>query len=223
MDKLKIVEVADPAHRDLEGKSIEALAQAAGSHPLDWFLDFGLKEDLGTLFTAELLNSDEAAVGRLIGDPDSHVALSDAGAHLTFLCDAGFGLHLIGHWARDRGLMTIGEAVRKLTSQPAALFGMRDRGRLAPGYAADLLLFDPAAISRGDSAASTICPPARAADHLGARHPRRLGQRRARRRCHRRAARGAAGPGAARLRGVTKARRSPAATGAKHLTRLASP
>ncbi len=149
-DKLKIVEVADPAHRDLEGKSIEALAQAAGRHPLDWFLDFGLEEDLGTLFTAELLNSDEAAVGRLIGDPDSHVALSDAGAHLTFLCDAGFGLHLIGHWARDRGLMTIGEAVRKLTSQPAALFGMRDRGRLAPGYAADLLLFDPAAIGRGD-------------------------------------------------------------------------
>jgi N-acyl-D-amino-acid deacylase len=149
-DKLKIVETADEAHRGLEGRSIAALAQEAGRHPLDWFLDFGLKEDLRTLFTAELLNSDENAVGRLISDPDSHVALSDAGAHLTFLCDAGFGLHLIGHWARDRGLITIGEAVRKLTSQPAALFGMRDRGRLAPGYAADLMLFDLAAIGRGE-------------------------------------------------------------------------
>jgi N-acyl-D-aspartate/D-glutamate deacylase len=149
-DKLTVVEVADPAHRALEGRSIAELAEAAGSHPLDWFLDLGLKEDLRTLFTAELLNSDEAAVGRLISDPDSHVALSDAGAHLTFLCDAGFGLHLIGHWARDRGVMTIAEAVRKLTSQPAALFGIRDRGRLAPGYAADLMLFDPAAIGRGE-------------------------------------------------------------------------
>jgi N-acyl-D-aspartate/D-glutamate deacylase len=150
-DKLKIVEVSDPAHRACEGRSIAELAATAGSHPLDWFLDFGLKEDLRTLFTAELLNSDEAAVGKLISDPDSHVALSDAGAHLTFLCDAGFGLHLIGHWARDRGVMTIAEAVRKLTSQPAALFGMRDRGRLAPGYAADLLLFDPATIGRGET------------------------------------------------------------------------
>jgi N-acyl-D-amino-acid deacylase len=149
-DKLKVVAVADPAHRAFEGRSIKELAEAAGSHPLDWFLDFGLKEDLRTLFTAELLNSDEAAVGRLISDPDSHVALSDAGAHLTFLCDAGFGLHLIGHWARDRGVITIAEAVRKLTSQPAALFGIRDRGRLAPGYAADLMLFDPASIGRGE-------------------------------------------------------------------------
>jgi N-acyl-D-amino-acid deacylase len=149
-DKLKIVEVADAANGALEGRSIAELAAAAGAEPLDWFLDFGLKEDLRTLFTAELLNSDEAAVGKLIGDPDSHVALSDAGAHLTFLCDAGFGLHLIGHWARDRGLITVGEAVRKLTSQPAALFGMRDRGRLAPGYAADLMLFDLAAIGRGE-------------------------------------------------------------------------
>jgi len=149
-DKLKIVEAADAANRGLEGRSIAELAAAAGKHPLDWFLDFGLKEDLRTLFTAELLNSDEAAVARLIGDPDNHVALSDAGAHLTFLCDAGFGLHLIGHWARDRGVMTIAEAVRKLTSQPAALFGMRDRGRLAAGCAADLMLFDPASIGRGE-------------------------------------------------------------------------
>ena len=149
-DKLKIVEVADAANGALEGRSIAELAAAAGADPLDWFLDFGLKEDLRTLFTAELLNSDEAAVGRLISDPDSHVALSDAGAHLTFLCDAAFGLYLIGHWARDRGVMTIAEAVRKLTSQPASLFGMRERGRLAPGFAADLLLFDPATVGRGE-------------------------------------------------------------------------
>jgi N-acyl-D-aspartate/D-glutamate deacylase len=151
-DKLKIVEVADPAHRDCEGRSIAELAATAGNHPLDWFLDFGLKEDLRTLFTAELLNSDEAAVGKLISDPDSHVALSDAGAHLTFLCDAGFGLHLIGHWARDRGVMTIAEAVRKLTSQPAAW------RRAAPPISC---CSNPTRSDAARNAASTICPPVR--------------------------------------------------------------
>jgi N-acyl-D-aspartate/D-glutamate deacylase len=147
-DKLHIVDVADPAHRPLEGKSI---ADVAGNqHPLDWFLDFALSENLDTTFTAQLLNADEGGVGRLVADAYNHVSLSDAGAHLTFFCDAGFGLHLIGHWARDRGVISIEEAVRKLTSQPAEIFGIRDRGRLAPGMAADLLLFDPATIGRGD-------------------------------------------------------------------------
>jgi N-acyl-D-aspartate/D-glutamate deacylase len=147
-DKLHVVVTADPAHRSLEGKSIAELAAAAGRHPLDWFLDFGLKENLGTLFTGVLVNSDERGVGRLLTDPDNHVALSDAGAHLTFFCDVGFGLYLIGHWARDLGIITIEEAVRRLTGQPAAIFGIRERGRLMPGAAADLLLFDPATVGR---------------------------------------------------------------------------
>ena len=82
-------------------------------------------------------------------DPNSIISLSDAGAHLTFLCDAGFGLHLLGHWVRDRGVMAVPEAVRKLTSEAADLFGITDRGRIAPGQWADLLLFDPATVGRG--------------------------------------------------------------------------
>ena len=147
-DKLHVVTAALPAHRGCEGKSVAELATAAGQHPLDWFLDFGLKEDLGTLFTGVLVNSDERGVGRLVSDPENHISLSDAGAHLTFFCDAGFGLHLLGHWARERGVLTVEEAVRRLTSQPASIFGIRDRGRLAPGMAADLLLFDPATVGR---------------------------------------------------------------------------
>ena len=147
-DKLHVVVTADPAHRALEGKSIAELAAGANQDALDWFLDFGLEENLGTLFTGVLVNSDERGVGRLIADPDNHVALSDAGAHLTFFCDVGFGLYLLGHWARDLGVITVEEAVRRLTGQPAAIFGIRDRGRLAPGAAADLLLFDPATVGR---------------------------------------------------------------------------
>ncbi len=148
--KVEVTAVANEKNRALEGRRVDQLAAEAGQHPLDWLLDFALSEELETLFTAMLLNSDEAAVGRLIADPETHVALSDAGAHLTFLCDADFGLHLLGHWVRDRGVLTLAEAVRKLTSQPAALFGIADRGKLEPGCAADLILFDPATVGRGE-------------------------------------------------------------------------
>jgi N-acyl-D-aspartate/D-glutamate deacylase len=142
-------EVKEPQHRPLEGRSVAELAAAAGKHPFDWMLDFALEEKLDTLFIAELLNSDPDAVGRLINEESSHVSLSDAGAHLTFFCDADFGLHLLGHWSRERGTLSLEAAVHKLTGHPAALFGMTDRGILKPGAAADLLLFDPGTVGRG--------------------------------------------------------------------------
>jgi N-acyl-D-aspartate/D-glutamate deacylase len=148
-EKVHVVEAAGPESRSLEGKSIAELAAAAGKDPLDCLLDLALAEDLGTLFTAQLLNADEAAVGRLVADPATHVALSDAGAHLTFFCDAGYGLHLLGHWSRALGVLPLETAVWKLTGQPARLFGIGDRGALKPGFAADLLLFDPATVGRG--------------------------------------------------------------------------
>ena len=109
-----------------------------------------------------LLNSDEDAVGRMLNHPHSIVSLSDAGAHLTFFNDAGFGLHLLGHWSRDRGAMSLAEAVRRLTSHPARRVRHRaSAARSAQGYAADLLLFDPKTVGRGPEAARPR--PARAA------------------------------------------------------------
>ena len=148
-DKVHVVEVAKPEHAALEQKSLADIAAAEGRDPLDAMLDLAIAEDLATVFTAQLLNSDEAAVGRMLNHPQSIVSLSDAGAHLTFFNDAGFGLHLLGHWARERGTMAMAEAVRRLTSHPASVFGMSDRGLLREGYAADLLLFDPATVGRG--------------------------------------------------------------------------
>jgi N-acyl-D-aspartate/D-glutamate deacylase len=77
------------------------------------------------------------------------VSLSDAGAHLTFFNDAGFGLHLLGHWVRELGVLKLEEAVQKLTSYPAAVFGIRKRGSLKEGNFADLVLFDPETVGRG--------------------------------------------------------------------------
>ena len=132
----------------VEGRTIAELAEASGAHPLDRFLDLGLADGLETMFTGTLLNTDEQAVGRLISHPNSTVALSDAGAHLTFFCDAGFGPHLYGHWVRDRGALSLEEAVHRMTGRQADIFRIRDRGRLAPGAWADLMLFDPDRIAR---------------------------------------------------------------------------
>ena len=148
-DKVQVVEVAQPEHARYEQMNVAAIARSEGRDPLDVMLDLAIAEDLRTVFTAQLLNSDEQAVGRLLNHPNSIVSLSDAGAHLTFFNDAGFGLHLLGHWARERGTMALSEAVRRLTSHPASVFGMADRGLLRVGLAADLLLFDPATEGRG--------------------------------------------------------------------------
>ncbi|HEY8707198.1 MAG TPA: amidohydrolase family protein [Burkholderiaceae bacterium] len=148
-DKVHVVEVARPEHAGYEQMSVAEIANAERRDPLDVMLDLAIAEDLRTVFTAQLLNSDEEAVGRMLNHPDSIVSLSDAGAHLTFFNDAGFGLHLLGHWARDRGAMDLSEAVRRLTSHPAGVFGMADRGLIRAGLAADLLLFDPATVGRG--------------------------------------------------------------------------
>jgi N-acyl-D-amino-acid deacylase len=147
--KVQVVEAARTEHAAYEQKSLADIADDEARDPLDVMLDLAIAEDLKTVFTAELLNTDEDAVGRMLNHPHSIVSLSDAGAHLTFFNDAGFGLHLLGHWARDAGAMEMSEAVRRLTAHPAAVFGMRERGLIREGFAADLVLFDPETVGRG--------------------------------------------------------------------------
>ncbi|MGI4813844.1 MAG: N-acyl-D-amino-acid deacylase family protein [Janthinobacterium lividum] len=147
-DRTVIAEVVDPKNRALEGRTIESVAREAGQAPLDWLFDFSLSENLGTQFTIQVMNFDAEALARVLRHPNGHIALSDAGAHLSFLCDAGFGLHLLGHWARDLKAMPLEEAVWQLSGRAAEIYGIKDRGRLLPGFAADLLLFDPARVGR---------------------------------------------------------------------------
>jgi len=148
-DKVCVERAKLPKHGKWNQETIADIARETGADPLDAMLDLAIEEDLDTEFSALLLNSDEQAVGEMLRHPHSLVSLSDAGAHLTLFNDAGYGLHLLGHWVREKKVLTLQEAARKLTGDPAAVFGIKGRGKLAAGFAADLLLFDPASVNRG--------------------------------------------------------------------------
>jgi N-acyl-D-aspartate/D-glutamate deacylase len=150
LDHMKILEVKRPRHQGLVGRIVSEIARSEGKDPFDWYLDFGLNGELDALVDCKLFNTDEDAVRNLLRHPHAAVALSDAGAHLAFLCDAGFGLHLFGHWVRERHDMTLEQAVQTVTSHAADVYRIKDRGRLVPGAWADLILFDPATVGRGE-------------------------------------------------------------------------
>ncbi len=123
-------------------RPVSELARQAGRDPLDWFFD----QSLDTQFIGKLFQNDDAGVSPLLKHPNGVLALSDAGAHLIFLCDAGFGLHFLRHWVRETGAFTLVEGVRRLTSDPADKYRIPDRGRIRAGAWADLMLFDPAKV-----------------------------------------------------------------------------
>ena len=147
--RVEVAMATTPAHRALEGETIETIAGREGRDPVDVMFDIAVDERLGTTFNAALLNADEAAVEGLLRHDAGLISLSDAGAHLCYLCDAGYGLHLLGHWVRDKGLFDLEDGIRRVTSMPAQLYGIPDRGEIAPGKFADLLLFDAATVGRG--------------------------------------------------------------------------
>ena len=122
------------------------IAKTEHRDPLDVVLDLSLDEDLETAFLGRFLNVGDEGVAHLLKHEAGVVALSDAGAHLIYMCDAGFGLHFLAHWVRERGDFDLAEGIRRLTSHPADLYGIQNRGRLAVGAQADLLLFDPATV-----------------------------------------------------------------------------
>jgi len=141
-----VEETRDPAHLRFAGRTLADVAAARGGDVIDALFDLALADDLGTRFSMLLLNYDEDRVADLLRRPDGLIALSDAGAHVSVLCDAGYATHFLGHWVRERGLLPLEEAVRRLTSMPADVYGVADRGRLVPGAAADVTCFDAARV-----------------------------------------------------------------------------
>jgi len=125
-----------------DGISIPVLAGKAEKDPLDYVFDLPLDAQL----VAKLYQNDDAGVAPLLKHPAGVVALSDAGAHLIYFCDAGFGLHFLAHWVRETGTFSLEEGVRRLTSDPARRYRIPQRGSIEPGNWADFVLFDPATV-----------------------------------------------------------------------------
>jgi N-acyl-D-amino-acid deacylase len=140
-DKTTIAETE--RHRALMGRPLTDIAAERGVEPLDAAIDLALEENLKTRFRVVLANDDEDEVGKLLQDERAVLGLSDAGAHASQLCDACFSTHLLSHWTREMGILSLEQAVWRLTGQPAQIFGITDRGRIEEGLVADLVAFDP--------------------------------------------------------------------------------
>ena len=145
-----VKEAKRPDHKSLEGQSIAAIAASLGKDPLETYLDLCVTEDCAVDFDYLMFDTEDSVLGKMLKDPNVLLE-TDAGAHLATLCNADFPSYLLSHWVRETSVLSIEEAVARITSHPAEVFGLRDRGNLKPGYAADIVIFDPQRVGTGRS------------------------------------------------------------------------
>lgn len=144
------VSVAESRSRpDLADRPVLDLAAEQGVTALDAVLDLSLADDLTTRFWSVVANDDPEGIAWLLPQDNVLLGLADSGAHVSQLCDACFATDLLGTWVRDRGVMPLERAVHKLTGEPAAVYGLADRGTVEVGKAADLCVFDPGTVAPG--------------------------------------------------------------------------
>jgi N-acyl-D-aspartate/D-glutamate deacylase len=135
-------------NQGLVDQSLTALAEKLGKHVADVMLDLALEEGLDTEFQLMTRsNEEENQIADMVKSGHALPTQSDAGAHLnTNFCTAGESSYVLGQWVRDRELLTLEDAIRRYTFQPARIMGLRDRGMIREGLAADLMVFDLASI-----------------------------------------------------------------------------
>ena len=172
-------------------QSLSQLAEARLEHPAETFLRMALESDGRALFTLRSFNKNLKAVAHLLSSDHCFPGLGDAGAHVSQVMDAGWATFVLSHWCRDTGLYSVGEAVRRVSSAPARILGLADRGTLAAGKRADVNVIDldalhekhpeivhdfphgaPRFIQRAQGYAATVCNGAvilRDDEHTGVR------------------------------------------------------
>jgi N-acyl-D-aspartate/D-glutamate deacylase len=135
--------------KHLEGRTVADIAAERGVDGVDAFLDVTLADDLDNEFTMQSFNTRVDRMTEILRNKDMLLGLGDGGAHLDMLCDSGYPTYVLGTWVRERGALSLEEAVRRMTSDPADFYGIRDRGRLQVALAADVTIFDPATVGSG--------------------------------------------------------------------------
>jgi N-acyl-D-amino-acid deacylase len=134
---------------ELDEQVLADVARERGMTPTDLLLDLALETNLETRFRMPVANHDEDEVEPLLKSGATVIGLSDAGAHASQLCDACQPTYFLGRWVREKQSFTVEEAVRMLTSRPAEVAGITDRGLLAVGRPADVAVFDPETVGAG--------------------------------------------------------------------------
>ena len=146
-ERIRVLDLTNPELEGYRNRTIMEIADAEGKKPLDVYLDIGIADDLETRFQVQAFNYDMDGVERLVTEDKFMIGLGDGGAHVQMLCDAGYATALLEIWVRQRKALTLEKAIHKLTAVPAALYGIPERGLLAEGKVADLVLFDPERVS----------------------------------------------------------------------------
>jgi N-acyl-D-amino-acid deacylase len=131
-----------PKNKQYENMSLGQIAEKQGKGIIDCFLDLAIEEHLDTEWLHGENNVDDAAVAQILTYPNAVIGLSDGGAHVQFQSGYGFSTRLLSEWVREKQVMSLETAVRRLTFESASTFGLYDRGLLRPGMVADIVIFD---------------------------------------------------------------------------------
>ncbi len=146
-DAIRVSEAVLEKNKLLEGKTLREIAESQGKGIIDAFLDLAVEENLATTFVQELAGVDKTVSAKILNYPHAYIGLSDGGAHVQFRGDTGISTRLLGHWVREQKIMSLEQAIKRLTFDSASVFGIYDRGLLRPGMAADIVIFDPETIN----------------------------------------------------------------------------
>jgi len=143
-----VFKTSNPSLKGYEGKTIGEVALERKCDPLDCLFDFAVEDKLATKFVLPRANTNPERIPDLLRDSErTLVGLSDGGAHVDMFCEAGYTTYMLGHWVREKKALTMEHAIKRMTAEPADFFGIKDRGRLKKGLAADVVVFDPARVN----------------------------------------------------------------------------
>ena len=151
-----VLRFKNEALRPLLFKTITEIAKERGADPFNTMIDIALEDNLEIKLLGEMVNNDHKKLGQHIKDPRILVGLHDGGAHVDTFFAAGFPTYMLGHWVRDEKVIELEHAVKRMTSEPADYLGFTDRGRVAVGKRADLMIFDPNAVGSAQPADTVL-------------------------------------------------------------------
>ncbi len=160
-ERVEVGRVNKAENQRFLNQTVIDMAAALNKDPIDAMLDLAVDEDLQAGFRFLAGNADARLMSKVVRAPHVLVGLSDAGAHIDQLCNAGVPSYLIQEWVQKRRVLSLEQAVRRLTAEPAEFFGFQTKGRVAVGMDGDLVLLDPERVK--------LCPQEWTSDLPGGR------------------------------------------------------